>query len=57
MTENGPEPVEMRKSRIDYQHYIEKQVKPLADSVLVFFDKSFDEVIKGHKQSSLADFG
>jgi DNA polymerase-2 len=56
MTENGPEPVENRKSRIDYQHYIDKQIKPIADSVLVFFDRNFDDLIKGHKQSSLFDF-
>ncbi len=56
ITEKGPEPVENRKNKIDYEHYIEKQLKPIADSVLVFFGKNFDDLIIGHKQSSLFDF-
>ena len=56
MTEKGPEPIENRKSKIDYKHYIEKQLEPIADSVLVFFGKSFDDLLKGHKQVSLSDF-
>lgn len=53
MTINGPEPVQKLKSKIDYDHYIEKQIKPLADAVLVFFDKSFDDIMKGHSQKTL----
>lgn len=56
MTENGPEPIENTKSRIDYSHYIEKQIKPIADSVLIFFNKNFDDILKGNKQASLFDF-
>lgn len=56
MTINGPEPKDERKSRIDYEHYIEKQLKPIADSILVFFNSSFDEVIKGSKQKTLEGF-
>ncbi|MEK6808159.1 MAG: DNA polymerase II [Nanoarchaeota archaeon] len=55
-TVNGPETVESRKSKIDYEHYIEKQIKPIADSVLVFFNKSFDELVKGCKQYNLLEF-
>ena len=32
-------------SDIDYQHYIDKQLKPIADSILVFLDERFDEII------------
>ena len=56
MTENGPEPIEKRTSKIDYQHYIDKQLKPIADSLLGFFGKTFDDLIAGHTQSSLFDF-
>ena len=54
MTVNGPEPVEKIRSKIDYQHYIEKQLKPIAESVLTFFGKDFDEIVK--QQKSLADY-
>ncbi len=56
MTENGPEPVQKRKSKIDYHHYINKQLKPIADSILVFFNKSFEEVIFNKKQKSLCEY-
>ncbi|MFH1134068.1 MAG: DNA polymerase II [Nanoarchaeota archaeon] len=56
MTENGPEPVEIAKSRIDYDHYIEKQVRPIADSVLSFYDATFDEIVASHKQKTLFSF-
>ncbi len=53
MTENGPEPVEKVKNKIDYEHYIEKQLKPVADSILVFFDIKFEDIIRGKGQESL----
>jgi DNA polymerase-2 len=57
MTKNGPEPIEhLSRSRIDYDHYIEKQLKPIADSVLIFFDITFDEIVEGREQVSLEDF-
>lgn len=57
LTVNGPEPIQKNPSKIDYEHYIEKQIKPIADSILSFQDKSFDELISKHKQTSLASFG
>lgn len=56
ITTDGPEPIENRKHSIDYEHYIEKQIKPIADSVLVFFDTTFDELMKGSTQKSLFHF-
>lgn len=53
ITINGPEPLELHKSKIDYNHYIEKQVKPLADTVLTFFDTNFDDLIKNSSQKTL----
>lgn len=36
ITCNGPEPLEYLQSSIDYQHYIDKQLKPIADAILPF---------------------
>ena len=43
MTVNGPEPVEVRQSAIDYDHYLEKQLKPVADSIFQFTGHNFDQ--------------
>ncbi len=51
ITLNGPEPIEYQVSKIDYQHYIDKQLKPIADSILNFLDDSFDQVVQ--KQMAL----
>ncbi|WCE28503.1 DNA polymerase II [Vibrio sp. SCSIO 43137] len=44
ITLNGPEPLEYRKSAIDYQHYIDKQLKPVADAILPFIGLDFDSL-------------
>jgi DNA polymerase-2 len=44
ITLNGPEPIEYRQSPIDYQHYIDKQLKPIADSILCFLGDSFESI-------------
>ena len=41
ITVNGPEPKDYRLSAIDYQHYIDKQLRPVADAILPFIDKEF----------------
>jgi DNA polymerase-2 len=47
ITHNGPEPVEYRDSSIDYQHYIDKQLKPIADAILPFLavDTDFETLV------------
>ncbi len=30
----APEPLEYRRSAIDYEHYIDKQLRPIADAIL-----------------------
>jgi len=45
LTVNGPEPLESQCSRIDYQHYLDKQLKPIADSILNFVDDGFERII------------
>jgi len=45
ITKRGPVPIELDYSDIDYQHYIDKQLKPIADSILILLDLSFDEIV------------
>jgi DNA polymerase-2 len=53
MTKEGPEPIQKQKHKIDYEHYIEKQIKPIADAILVFYNQSFDDILKGSSQKTL----
>ncbi|MBA4503029.1 DNA polymerase II [Marinobacterium marinum] len=45
MTVNGPEPVELLRSPIDYQHYVDKQLLPVADTILPFIGESFAQLV------------
>ena len=45
ITVNGPEPHEFLASRIDYQHYIDKQLKPIAEAILPLLGKDFDALL------------
>lgn len=53
ITEEGPEPLQKLIHKIDYKHYIQKQIKPIADTILFFFDKGFDEIVQTSKQMKL----
>ncbi|MEJ1298651.1 MAG: DNA polymerase II [Candidatus Sedimenticola sp. (ex Thyasira tokunagai)] len=44
ITLNGPEPVTEQVSPIDYQHYIDRQLAPVADGILHFVDDSFERI-------------
>ena len=41
MTMAGPEPLEVRRSAIDYDHYLTRQLQPVADAILPFVDDDF----------------
>jgi DNA polymerase-2 len=41
MTRSGPEPMESRQSRIDYEHYLTRQLQPIADAILQPIGESF----------------
>jgi len=56
MTTDGPEPIQKHRHPIDYEHYIKKQLEPVADLVLVFFNKKFEDIAKGSTQTSLNGF-
>lgn len=44
ITLHGPEPITNLISKPDYQHYLDKQLAPIADSILHFMDTSFEKV-------------
>ena len=56
LTKDGPQPIEKITSTIDYEHYIEKQIKPIADSILEFFSTDFDDVLNKSEQKGLGSF-
>ena len=41
MTMAGPEPLEVRRAPIDYEHYLTRQLQPVADGILPFVDDDF----------------
>jgi DNA polymerase-2 len=47
MTTAGPEPLEARHAPIDYEHYIERQLEPVADGILPFLQDDFATLITG----------
>lgn len=53
MTSEGPEPIQKLKHKIDYDHYIEKQIIPIANQVLSLLGKNFDDVMNNSKQKTL----
>ncbi|WP_017443914.1 DNA polymerase II [Gayadomonas joobiniege] len=44
ITTVGPQPLEYLSNPIDYQHYVDKQLKPVADAILPFINTSFEEI-------------
>ncbi len=56
ITEEGPEPIQKIHHKLDYDHYIEKQIQPIADSILGFYNTNFETILKGNKQVSLFDY-
>ncbi len=45
ITQRGPIPIELKHNDFDYDHYIDKQLKPIADSILSLLGKSFDSIV------------
>ncbi|RCV90844.1 DNA polymerase II [Billgrantia montanilacus] len=45
MTVAGPEPLETRRSAIDYHHYLSRQLQPVADAILPFVGDDFSALI------------
>jgi len=54
MTADGPEPVQKRSTAgYNYGHYSHKQLAPIADTVLRFFDLDYRSLITGGRQLNL----
>lgn len=52
-TRSGPEPADERGSDFDYEHYVEKQVQPVAEPVLAELGLDFAKVIGDDRQMEL----
>ena len=44
---SGPEPLEARVSPLDYDHYLTRQLEPIADGILPFMQDDFATLITG----------
>lgn len=44
MTLNGAEPVDYRRTALDYEYYLQKQIRPIADPVLSILKLNFSEL-------------
>lgn len=53
MTTAGPEPVETRHGALDYDHYVTKQIEPIADAVLRFLAIHFGDLVGRARQLEL----
>ncbi|MNQ52269.1 DNA polymerase II [compost metagenome] len=43
----GPEPLETRRASIDYEHYLTRQLQPVADAILPFVGDDFARLVGG----------
>lgn len=56
ITIEGPEPIQKLQHKIDYQHYVKKQITPIADSILHFFNTTTEQICNSSKQAKLFNF-
>ncbi|WP_300673646.1 DNA polymerase II [Desulfoluna sp.] len=55
MTLRGPIPVQLPHADLDYNHYIEKQLVPIFDAVMMFFDQSYHDIMHGRQLNLFAE--
>jgi DNA polymerase-2 len=53
VTRSGPEPAGEVKSAIDHEHYVQKQVRPVAEPVLALLGLDLDRVFGDGRQLNL----
>ncbi len=46
-TTSGPEPVDYQRSPLDYDHYLTKQLQPVAEGILPFVNDDFATIVTG----------
>lgn len=44
---NGPQPLEVQQAPIDYDHYVTRQLQPVADAILPFVNYDFGTLVGG----------
>ncbi|QKJ85800.1 DNA polymerase [Paramixta manurensis] len=47
MATSGPEPLEARQTPLDYDHYLTRQLQPVAEGILPFLEDDFATLITG----------
>lgn len=47
MATSGPEPLEARQTPLDYDHYLTRQLQPVADGILPFLQDDFATLVTG----------
>jgi DNA polymerase-2 len=50
MTIDGPQPVNLKSSPIDYSHYIDKQIKPIVETIAPFCGINVDSALTGQQR-------
>ncbi|MFN7976158.1 MAG: DNA polymerase II [Acidobacteriota bacterium] len=55
MTLGGAEPASARRNKFDHEHYVQKQVRPVAEPVLELLGLDFDRVVGDDRQLRLFD--
>ena len=53
VTRNGPEPLDNITADLDREHYVQRQVRPVAEPVLDTFGLSFEQAIGDDRQMEL----
>jgi len=53
ITANGPEPLADVRSPIDREHYVQRQIRPVAEPVLAELGLDFDVVVGDDRQLAL----
>jgi DNA polymerase-2 len=51
ITKKGPIPIGLNPTDIDYDHYIDKQLKPIADSILSLLGVSFNSIVSSQQMN------
>ena len=51
ITKKGPVPVGLNPTDIDYNHYIDKQLRPIADSILCLLGTSFSSIVSSQQMN------
>jgi DNA polymerase-2 len=53
MTTAGPEPAAERRSPLDHEHYVQRQIRPVAEPLLALLNLDFDAVVGDESQLKL----